>query len=575
MKTNSRIYKIAILGGGPSALFIYKRLIGLANANQLEIHIFEKNKHLGFGMPYGSEGANNEHITNVSGNEIPKIYESVLKWIENEAPQSVLRKFKINAQNFNDYKVMPRLFFGKYLQSQFKELIKEAKAKGIKTVVNYNTIVSDVNYLSKTNKVKVTFSDSEELFDNAIICVGHNWPKKLEGKIDGYFDSPYPPQKLQLQLNQPVAITGGSLTAIDAVRTLARKNGKFIHHRDGNYSYKIDHKSKGFKLVLHTIDGLLPGLRFHLSNARLQDKSLLTNEEIKAHMKSNNGFLSLDFIFEKDFKEILKKKDKAFYQEIKDLSLEDFVELMLSKREKRDPMELFKEEYEEAAKSIANRKSVYWKEVLAMLSFAMNYPAKHFSAEDGLRLKQTLMPLISIIIAFVPQGSARELIALHDAGILEIVSVDRDSKVVPGKKSGITYHYKINKQEMAVDYETYVNCIGQPHFSFEDFIFKGLSKANEVSRATLQFRSKIEAKKHIEKNLEDVIIDDKGNYQLIVPGLKINDHFQIVNAQEKANDQIYLMAVPYMGGYNPDYSGLDFGEEASGLIIEKLKKQLI
>jgi hypothetical protein len=30
------------------------------------------------------------------------------------------------------------------------------------------------------------------------------------------------------------------------------------------------------------------------------------------------------------------------------------------------------------------------------------------------------------------------------------------------------------------------------------------------------------------------------------------------------------MAVPYIGGFNPDYSGLDFGEEASMHIIRSI-----
>jgi hypothetical protein len=33
-----------------------------------------------------------------------------------------------------------------------------------------------------------------------------------------------------------------------------------------------------------------------------------------------------------------------------------------------------------------------------------------------------------------------------------------------------------------------------------------------------------------------------------------------------------LMAVPYIGGYNPDYSGLDFSEAASALIIKSIVK---
>ena len=54
--------------------------------------------------------------------------------------------------------------------------------------------------------------------------------------------------------------------------------------------------------------------------------------------------------------------------------------------------------------------------MLAVLSFAMNYPVRYFSAEFMQRLQKDLMPLISIVIAFMPQGSAEEMLALNEAG---------------------------------------------------------------------------------------------------------------------------------------------------------------
>ncbi len=60
--------------------------------------------------------------------------------------------------------------------------------------------------------------------------------------------------------------------------------------------------------------------------------------------------------------------------------------------------------------------------MLAALSIALNYPAKHMSAEDMLRLKKHLLPLVSTVIAFIPQSSAQELLALHKAGKLDLVA---------------------------------------------------------------------------------------------------------------------------------------------------------
>jgi hypothetical protein len=557
--------KIAIIGGGPSGLFMYKRLTE-AKATNFEIDIFERKDYLGAGMPYSAEGANVEHITNVSDNEIPVIFNSIEDWVK-IAPKSILKKFNINEEKFNEYKVLPRLFFGEYLSAQFNLLKKAAAKKGIKTNAQLNCIVEDIIDVPDDNTVAVCVQNHDKLyFDQVIICTGHNWPKKYEGKIPNYFDSPYPPKKISLKLNHAVGIMGSSLTAIDALRTLARQNGKFTDNEDGTYGYHLE--SKGFKIVMHSRSGLLPAIRFHLEDSHLGKEETLSKAEIQASIVKNGGFLPLDFVFEKNFKEMFMEKDLAFYKQIKNMSLEEFVEAMMGYREKMEPFDLFKKEYDEAEKSIEKRKSIYWKEALAVLSFAMNYPAKYLSAEDMERLQKVLMPLISIVIAFVPQSSCRELLALHDAGVLSIVAVGDDAEVEPLKTGGADYHYKVHNKKVKAHFDTFIDCVGQPHLSFDDFPFKSLIKNRTVSPAMLQFQSAENGKAEMKHN--DLVIRKGNTYFLTVPGITINDHFQVVNEAGQVNERIYIMAVPYIGGYNPDYSGIDFCEAASEAVLNSI-----
>ncbi|MET0299120.1 MAG: hypothetical protein ABW036_05140, partial [Flavitalea sp.] len=322
---------------------------------------------------------------------------------------------------------------------------------------------------------------------------------------------------------------------------------------------------------LHSIDGLLPAIRFHLEDSHLSADSLLTEEEITAHRNENDGFLSLDFIFEKDFKEPLAERDPALYDRIKDKTMEEFVDLIMNIRESIDPFELFKAEYVEAARSIRKQESVHWKELLSILSFAMNYPAKYFSAEDMGRLTKTLKPLISIVIAFVPQSSSEELIALHDAGKLSIIAVDRDSVVEPVEEGGAIYTYKdINGRERKDHYQTFIDCVGQQPVPFNKFPFRSMLKDGVISEATVRFRSSDAGEKMLEDGNKNVK-KSGDEYSLILPGVKINDHFQVIGKNGEVNQRIYLMSVPYIGGYNPDYSGLDFCEEAAGRVLESFR----
>lgn len=551
-------------------MFMFKRLVESGAAN-LEIAVFERKKQLGAGMPYSTEGASDEHITNVSGNEIPLLVTPLAEWIKT-VPIDTLIKFHIDPKKFNDYKVLPRLLFGQYLSAQFHLLEQKAKAAGIPYQIHYNSEVTDVIDFPEQQLVQVEIAGDKSFeYDQVIICTGHNWPAKHEGIIPGYFDSPYPPSKLGLKLNHPVAIRGASLTAVDAIRTLARHNGNFQKDAKDKLTYEVYDDGKGFKMVLHSRNGMLPAVRFHLEDSHLSNDSLLTPEEIAAHIKENDGFLSLDFVFEKDFKEMFREKQPGFFARIKDLSIEAFVDLMMEIRERVDPFTLLQAEYREAEQSIKRKESIYWKEMLGVLSFALNYPAKHLSAEDMQRLQKILIPLISIVIAYIPQSSCDELLALHAAGALDIVPVGDDSYVTAETEGGATYHFTDENGEKHTDYyQTYVDAVGQPHLSFEDFPFKSMITKRTITPARLRFRSAAIGRAGFSEGNEAIEKDRDGQYYLRVPGITINDNFQVIDSYGALNERIYIMAVPYIGGYNPDYSGLDFSEEASERVLKSL-----
>jgi uncharacterized NAD(P)/FAD-binding protein YdhS len=562
--------RVAILGGGPSGLFMYKRLVE-AGQSDISISIFERKQLLGAGMPYSRDGACDEHITNVSGNEIPELVTSVDEWIKTQ-DRDTLNRFHINPDSFNDYKVLPRLLFGRYLTDQFSLLQQQAKEDGISTTIYYNTEVVDIIDAPDLGSVTVLTGDNVSYeFDKVIVCTGHNWPKRIENKVSRYFDSPYPPAKLAIKANHKVAIKGSSLTAIDALRTLARNNGKFTREKDGKLSFEVATESPDFEMVMHSRNGLLPAVRFHLEDSHLAKDSILSDEEVALVRKENDGFLPLDYVYRKNFLDGIQTNRPDFYKSIKDLSIEEFVEQMMNLRENVPAFQLLKAEYREAEKSIDREQSVYWKEMLAILSFAMNYPAKYFSAEDMQRLQKTLMPLISIVIAFAPQGSVEEMIALYNAGVLSIVSVGDDSTVVPQPEGGIIYDYTDEQGEkLSKRFETFVDCVGQPHLPYEDLPYESLLTNHTVSPARLRFRDSELGLQEMEQGNKKVIKGHDGAYYLQVSGITINDDFQVVDAYGALNERVYMMAVPYIGGYNPDYSGLDFGEAASARIIKSL-----
>lgn len=561
---------IAILGGGPAGLFVLKQLVH-SGRKDLHITIFESRERLGAGMPYSSIGANSEHITNISENEVPELHASVSEWLE-KLPAETLEAFDIDLPRFHAFKVLPRLLFGAYLTDQFELLLEQASAAGIATEILLRTTVKDISNLPDSKQVAVLSTDgTTRHFDYAVIATGHHWPRSNEDHIPGWFDSPYPPAKLEFKANHPVCIKGASLTAIDALKTLARSNGNFVH-LNGQLAFERSEECPNFKLMLHSRSGLLPAVRFHLDEPGTSSDTLVSQEEISAVREENEGFIPLDFIFERNFKDLFKAKDPEFYERIRDWDMETFVDNCMELRERVDPFQLLKSEFTEAEKSIRRRQSIPWKEILAELSFAMNYPAKYFSAEDMLRLQKTLMPLISVIIASVPQSSASEMIALQEAGVLELKAVGADSTFEPHPKGGAIVEYiDEDGKQHATHYQTFIDCSGQKHFPFEAFPFKSLCNEGAVSPARLKFRTPENAFKLIETDADRVQAEN-GDYFLKVPGIMINDYFQVLDQYGALNERIYILAVPYIGGYNPDYSGLDFCEAASERVAEAMQK---
>ncbi len=561
---------VAIIGGGPSGLFMYKRLVE-KNIAGLKVSIFESRKQLGAGMPYSYEGATPEHLTNVSDHEIPALVSTIEDYVQSLS-ETTLRSYGIDVDDFNRYKVVPRLLLGRYLSEQFMLLKRMADEKGIETQIHLGCQVSDIIDLESQTQVKIMVGSTDTyIVDKVIICTGHKWPTRYEGNVEHYFESPYPPSKLALKTDHAVGLRGASLTAIDAIRTIARHNGSFEALETGELRYQIDPGSENFKLLMHTRSGLLPAIRFHQEEPFLANKLLISEEELMLNRLENEGFVSLDFLFERNFKAQFKEKDPDFYAIVEKLSLEDFVEAVLSLREQKDAFEGFRQEHEQALKSIRRRQSIYWKEVLSALSFTLNYPAKYMSAEDMLRLKKVLMPLISIVIAFVPQSSSRELLALHDAGRLEVVNVGTDSRVEPASDRGANYFYTDESGiEVKTHYKTFVDCVGQRPLDFKEFPFKSLVDNGNVSPAYLRFRSVEQAKEQMLAGNDHMFVAPDGAIFLQVPGVKIDDSFRLVDHSGNASQRLFMMAVPYMGGYNPDYSGLDFCAATSAIIASKI-----
>lgn len=558
---------IAIIGGGASALFILNEFVQRGHPGD-KLAVYEAGRRLGSGMPYSADGANKEHLTNLLCEEIPDLVQPVAHWLR-EQPRDVLNPFNMDSAHIDEQAALPRILFGKYLEDQFIRLVKQARVKGLRVFLYLEQMVTDLEDSRSPSKVTVLTSSGRKAdYDHVVIATGHVWPRSWESSVQGYFDSPYPPKKIDNVFNRCVGVRGSSLTAVDAVKTLANNHGHYFRDDNNVLVYRPDEGTENFKIVLHSRHGALPTVRFHFEQQRVSSDFYLSREEIAEHMASNRNRVSLDFLFEKGFKKPLAERDRAFHDTIKDVSLEQFVSSVDQIRRNKQPFDYFADELRIARVSMEQKEAIHWKEMIAFLNSTINLYAKHMFAEDILRVRRNLMPLISNVIAHLPHDSCEELLALHQAGKLDIVPVGHQGHLTTDpSRTGATYFYHNESGEpTSASFEVFIDCIGQKPMSFEDFPFKTLVRQGVVAPAQIRFASDEAARDKISLTADIGKSPDKG-YYMTLPGIAIDDSFRVVGRSGDSNPRIFIVAAPLINGMNPDYPGLDFCEESAKIIM--------
>ncbi len=103
---------------------------------------------------------------------------------------------------------------------------------------------------------------------------------------------------------------------------------------------------------MHSCSALLPAVRFHLEDCHLSKDAVLSNDEVKAVMGKNGGFLPLDYVFMRNFLQPLEESDPEFHNKIKNLSIEEFVAKIMHTRHEHSAYELLAIEMDYGERSI-------------------------------------------------------------------------------------------------------------------------------------------------------------------------------------------------------------------------------
>ncbi|MGF7159632.1 putative NAD(P)/FAD-binding protein YdhS [Rhodoligotrophos appendicifer] len=537
--------KIAIIGSGPTGIYTLRGLID--SKIPLSITIFESEADPGKGTPYHPDMNDQSMLANIASIEFPPIRETLVNWLRRQ-PDEELTRLKVNRETINVREFYPRLVLGEYLESQLRGLLQQGRERGHVIDVKARHRVIDIELAESEIALTVRLLDGEELrsaFDHVVMATGHDWPENTEIK-PGYFISPWPASALKAIPSGSIGILGTSLSAIDAVVTVATAHGMFMLDAGGRLEYAPAPGTDAFHATMMSRKGLLPEADFYclLPYAPLQ---YCTPEAIDALLASKRHDL-LDDIFAL-FKAELAASDPDYAAKIglSLLTVETIAPAYFAAREDQDPFVWAALNLAEAEQNKIDRYTVPWRYAILRMHEVIARAIPHLDDVDLGRFHKHFKSIFVDDYATVPHESIKRLLALHRAGKLDVLALGNDYTI----STDAVEQGAVVSSGQTVTYDAFIDATGQQSMSARDIPFPTLLAQGVIRKAATP-----EA---------DAIIDDAGESMVRTGGVDLDDAFRPIFEANLSN-RLYCVAISFLLYKLPFVQGITSAYELGGLV---------
>lgn len=415
--------RIALIGGGPTTLYTLQAL--LEHPEPLDIQIFERDGHVGPGMPYRESQTGAQMLANIASRELPPLAESLVDWLAS-CDAEALADMGLTREDIDAEAFYPRLVLGRYFTAQLAELTARARAKGHSVTLRARHAVQDIRPGPHGSRLDwdSPYGSGRATFAHVILATGHQWDAS-EGPDGVTLHAPWPASSLRRFIGQPVAILGTSLTAIDAAVALAGFHGRFIESASGT-RWEAEGLLNEFHLTLMSRKGLLPGADWYYDLPLPELPGLTeaaTQEEIA---KGSEGLLDR---LHARFAEGLSSIDPAKAKALDVDTLDGLAERCFADRLASDPWEHARDDLATAEAERDAKQADPWRMALLRAHEILEEAIPHLTDKDRDRLNTHLKPIFTDCYASVPHRSIRRMIALHEAGVLELLRLGEDYRL--------------------------------------------------------------------------------------------------------------------------------------------------
>ena len=467
---------IAIIGAGPTGVYTLLELV--RSDSPLFIAVFEKSNMAGVGMPYSPDYATYDMLANIGSIEIPPLTETYLEWLQRQ-PESFLAPYGITPATVSDRGFYPRLLLGMIFRDQFERILIEGRDRGHKIVVRERHDVVDVCVTEDGVELTYEHYDGHQdtmSYDRLIIASGHDWraPDLPDGVV---LPNPWSGLIEADTVGPNIGIIGTSLSGIDAVVAVAGRIGQFVRTDDG-LSFQVNDEDDGTHITMLSRNGLLPETDFYCP-LPYEPLDVFTNFAVDSTFVYGSEGL-LDRLFELFMRQLASADPEFAAQEImKNVDADTFAAAVFSERLKADPFVWARRDLEQTLRDSANKHTIAWRYTILRMHEEFSDLYSVMTDADRDRFDRGLRRVFVDNYAAVPPLSMERLLALSDAGILDVVALGEDpyevEEINDGERIAVTH------KDGRLVFDTLVDARGQRAMSLRHLPFATLR--DQVSAA--------------------------------------------------------------------------------------------
>lgn len=546
--------RVCIIGSGPTGIYTLKNLA--KSDVPLRITIYEAEKEVGKGTPYLPCLNDPVMLSNIPSIEIPELTVTLLEWLRTQ-PEDYLQRFGIERHRINGRQFYPRLVLGDYFHDQLSALIAQAEAWGHEVIVKPDHQVSDIalhdDGISVTVDCRKGFTAT---FDHAVMATGHDWPDRIEPS-PGYFTSPWPASALDSIGDGHIGILGTSLSAIDAVMTIATSNGIFLYDPDGNVTFEPAGDRTGFAVTMMSRKGLLPEADFYCPLPYLEPRYCTIKAVENAIAKGPPGLL--DRVFEL-FRRELAAADPDYAAEIglATLTVDTFADAYYARRADVDPFLWAAANLAEAEKNLAEKHTVPWRYAILITHEVIARAIPHLDRQDFSRFNRSFKSIFADEYATVPHLSIKRLLALRNAGVLDILKLGDDYQL---ETETVARGARVRIADRQITFDGFIEAMGQKALSADDLPFPSLVNDPRIKKAPTP-------------DVADAFQGDGAHHRNRSGGIDIDEHYRI--KADGTGTKLFCAAIPFLLHKDPFVQGITsaahIGETVAKTIIEDVSR---